>query len=83
MIELKKILNYRTFIMGIACLFIMVFHMDLPLINGMFIKKHLFIGVDIFLFLSGIGIAHSLNRTENIKHFYKRRIKKYYLLHFL
>lgn len=76
MIELKKILNYRTFIMGIACLFIMVFHMDLPLINGMFIKKHLFIGVDIFLFLSGIGIAHSLNRTENIKHFYKRRIKK-------
>ena len=56
MVELKKILNNRTYLMGFACILIMIFHSNLPIINENIIKQHLYIGVDIFLFLSGTKI---------------------------
>ena len=76
MVELKKILKNRSTIMGIACLFIMIFHSNLSNLNGTFIKRYLYIGVDIFLFVSGIGIAQSLNKNPSKKEFYKRRFKR-------
>ena len=76
MVELKRILNNRTYLMGFACILIMVFHSNLPIINDNIIKKHLYIGVDIFLFLSGIGIAQTLSKNKNKKSFYKSRILK-------
>ena len=72
--EIKKILDKRTIVMGISMLMVMIFHSDLPIISESFIYKNLHIGVDCFLFLSGIGIVQSLNKNDNIKEFYKRRI---------
>lgn len=76
MVELKKILNKRTYLMGFACILIMIFHSDLATLNENIVKLHLYIGVDIFLFLSGIGIAQSLNNNKEIKNFYKKRLDK-------
>ena len=53
--------------MGIAMLWIMLFHAyDLSLPNPVldFIKRFGYLGVDIFLFLSGLGLAVSLCRRE-------------------
>lgn len=72
--EIKKILDKRTIVMGISMLMVMIFHSDLPIISKTFIYKNLHIGVDCFLFLSGLGIVQSLNKNDNIKEFYKRRI---------
>ncbi|MDO4996438.1 MAG: acyltransferase [Bacilli bacterium] len=72
--EIKKILDKRTIVMGVSMLMVMIFHSDLPIISSTFIYKNLHIGVDCFLFLSGLGIVQSLNKNDNIKEFYKRRI---------
>lgn len=64
----------RTFIMGIAMLSVVAYHM------GYFPEGYL--GVDIFLFLSGFGIFHSLakkhadNHIESTGSFYLRRLKR-------
>ena len=72
--SLKKILDYRTIVMGISMLMIVIFHSELPILTNTFIYKNLHIGVDCFLFLSGLGIVQSLNKNNNLKEFYKRRI---------
>lgn len=74
--NLKKILDYRTIVMGISMLMIVIFHSDLPKISGSIIYKNLHIGVDCFLFLSGIGIVQSLNKNNNLLEFYKRRVSR-------
>jgi len=76
MVELKKILESKKIIMGIAIIMIMIFHCNLPDLNVNIIKSNLFIGVDIFLFVSGLGIAQSLKKSKSIKQFYKRRFMR-------
>ena len=53
---------------------IMIFHSDIPILYNNLIYQNLHIGVDCFLFLSGLGIAQSLNKNNNKKEFYKKRI---------
>ena len=74
MLKIENILKNRTILMGISMIMIMIFHMNLPIINNNFIKRNLFIGVDMFLFYSGIGIYYSLKKNSNYKTFYKKRI---------
>lgn len=69
--------NYRTPIMGIAMICIMLYHQTWVL-NGFFMEWiHLlgYIGVEIFLFLSGFGLVHSLSKN-NLNQFYRHRIKR-------
>ncbi len=59
--------KYRTEFMGIAMLMVMLFHaydidFGFDILN--YIRKYLFIGVDIFVFLSGLGISFSLSKRE-------------------
>ena len=72
---LKSIIDQdRLFIMGIEMISIMLFHEE-------FLSDYFFesirhfghLGVDVFFFLSGYGIAHSLDRN-NILKFYCNRI---------
>lgn len=66
--------THRSSIMGIAILSIILFHQPftsvIP-INVFHNYGHW--GVEIFLFLSGMGMVNSLRRKDGIGHFYKRR----------
>ena len=57
-IELADISRYRGELMGAAMLFIILFHVQLPRSDMFFgLRRMGNIGVDLFLFLSGIGLC--------------------------
>lgn len=74
----------RNIIYGIAIISIMIFHyVEDCAINGsggVFVKVYgMFvgsIGVEAFLFLSGISLYFSMQKNHNIRRFYKNRIKR-------
>lgn len=68
-----QISEYRESIMGIAMLSIMLFHQYFISIIPFNIFHNIgYWGVDIFLFLSGIGLVNSLKKNK-IKRYYGRR----------
>ena len=74
--ELSLISKYRTQLMGIAIIWIMLFHSHIHPTNIILstIKSMGYGGVDIFMFLSGFGIYYSLFiKKETLKVFYKKR----------
>jgi peptidoglycan/LPS O-acetylase OafA/YrhL len=85
-IQLDFINKYRNVLFGIAALLIVYFHMynlDIlgniefePLANFLFFLKRIGnYGVDIFLFLSGIGLYFSMSKN-GVKTFYRNRFLK-------
>ena len=59
-IELQNISRYRGELMGAAMLFIMLFHVELARSDLFFgLRRMGNIGVDMFLFLSGVGLWFS------------------------
>lgn len=68
--------KYRGFLMGFAILWVMYFHIPLKFATevGWFIHRIGFYGVDIFLFLSGLGVYYSLTKRPNVLRFYKARL---------
>lgn len=83
MYGLELISKYRGAIMGFSALLILYFHEwcklfgNCPIIADIetFWKKVGFCGVDIFLFLSGIGLTFSIKKSS-IPLFYYRRLKR-------
>lgn len=72
----KILSSYRRQIMGIAIIWIMLFHWSelfhsIPLVS--FITKRGMTGVEMFLLVSGIGLFFSMTKNENIKEFYSKR----------
>ena len=78
-IELENISRYRGELMGIAMLFIILFHVSLPR-NDLFfgLRRMGNIGVDMFLFLSGIGLWFSWIKTPSARHFFMKRYLRVY-----
>lgn len=81
---MKTLLSkYRKPLMGLAAIFILVYHtyakflMCIPFLGEAeaFISRILFFGVDIFLLLSGLGMAYSLSERSVAK-FYVNRAKR-------
>lgn len=81
--ELECINKSRVILLGIATLLVTIFHsgslnfqelINIKFISNIlnFIQKTGNYGVDIFLFLSGIGLYHSLSKN-NLKQYYKNR----------
>lgn len=70
--------KYRGFLMGFAILWVMYFHIPLKFATevGWFIHRIGFYGVDIFLFLSGLGVYYSLTKRPNVLRFYGARIAR-------
>lgn len=73
---LYLISKYRKSLMGIAILWIMMFHLPLhpkiPILNDIFNIGYG--GVDIFLFLSGFGLYFSLSKKRiTLSQYYKKR----------
>lgn len=78
-IELANISRYRGELMGAAMLMIILFHVSLPRSDMFFgLRRMGNVGVDIFLFLSGIGLWFSWVKTPSLSHFYKRRLLRIY-----
>ena len=66
--DAKRFSTHRSGLMGVAILLIMLFHFASI--------DYLFIGVDIFLFLSAFGLCFSLEKESSLLSFYKRRFKR-------
>ncbi len=70
----------KQFLMGIAITFVWLYHLRCTCHHlGDPLFKPLFIGVDIFLFLSAYGLCFSYNKNT-LGQFYKNRIKRVYPL---
>ncbi len=71
--------KYRTELLGVAALMIMVFHcqtlIQLPIWFSI-INDHLNSGVEIFLLLSGMGLYYSYSKNNNYSHFLKNRVER-------
>lgn len=76
--------RYRGALMGFAALWIYILH-EWQTISGehlrtlwveTFIKRIGFCGVDIFLFLSGMGVVYSIAKSKNIFAFYGKRLRR-------
>lgn len=83
---MEPILQYRAKLMGIAILAIILCHLS-QLYPVMPWIRFGSIGVEIFFFLSGMGLVFSLRRNGNVLQFYGRRalriLPSYYLVLFL
>lgn len=78
-IELQNISRFRGELMGAAMLFIMLFHVDLARTDIFFgLRRMGNIGVDMFLFLSGVGLWFSWMKHPSFRHFYARRFTRIY-----
>lgn len=81
-IDLNLINKYRKELFGIASCMIVFHHLTVkgsgnPLADiYMFLRLLGAMGVDIFLFLSGIGLVNSYEKKYSIKKFYIRRCKR-------
>lgn len=78
-IELQNISRYRGELMGAAMLFIILFHVALPRTDAFFgLKRCGNVGVDMFLFLSGVGLWFSWTKHPQLKHFFRNRYLRVY-----
>src|SRR5574344_1355419 len=78
-IELANISRYRGELMGAAMLFIILFHVLLPRSDMFFgLRRIGNVGVDMFFYLSGIGLWFSWMKKPSLKHFFKRRFLRVY-----
>lgn len=84
---MKKLLQNglaeRGKMMGVAILMVIFYHLIGATESKVFMPFYLgFMGVDIFLFLSGYGLCHAYSKY-NILTFYKKRFYRIFPLYFL
>lgn len=82
--------EHRGFLMGVAAILIVLFHMeyfteagsDIGIINSVFSSLWQFnVGVEMFLILSGIGLYFSFeNKSTGFKSYYTKRLLNVYLI---
>lgn len=71
--------KHRSAIMGFAILWVMLFHLrvSVDFMPFTMFRKIGYGGVDIFLFLSGLGLYYSCSKENfNIREYYKKRFKR-------
>lgn len=83
--KINDISTYRSELMGVAIVWIMMLHFSFTQIKPLgFVAQYGFAGVEIFLLASGFGLFFSLEKDPNIQSFYRRRLLRifptYYLL---
>lgn len=71
--------KYRTELMGLAIVMVVFHHLTLRSDSGLIGRGYMFLrvtgamGVDIFLFLSGLGLFYSFKKNPDVMSFYKKR----------
>lgn len=66
----------RTLLMGYAILMVIIYHYGCWVYNIFGDFNVGFVGVDIFMFLSGWGLVYSYQNSKNIREFYTKRTKR-------
>lgn len=81
--SIEDISRNRNALMGFAILWVISFHYHLqtPIISK--IASYGYIGVDVFFFLSGLGLYFSMHQQEDTKQFYWKRIKRIFPMFFV
>lgn len=85
--SLSVISRYRSAIFGISILGILLFHFSNDVLKWrrhdvvyklaeFYYNQFGSIGVEIFLFLSGVGLYFSLSKNPDVKSFYERRLRR-------
>lgn len=80
--NMGEISRYRTPLFAIAIILVVFHHLTFKYESGILGQAYSFFrvtgafGVDIFLFLSGLGCHYSFSKNENIIEFYKRRFMR-------
>ena len=65
MVKFEDLSKYRGELMGLAILFVILFHIGMPQSNFFYPLRRLGnIGVDMFLFVSGMGLWFSWTRSR-------------------
>ncbi len=78
-VSLFSISKHRTELMGAAMIFVILFHVGMSPHNFFFPLRRLGnVGVDMFLFLSGIGLWFAWQKKPVLGHFYWRRFVRLY-----
>lgn len=83
-IEINSLSKYRSALMGVAMIIVMLFHVSLPRQHALYgLVRCGNLGVDMFLFLSGIGLWFSWTKNPAINwrstlNFYWRRYVRIY-----
>ena len=78
-IEFSDISRYRGELMGLAMLFVMLFHVAMPKSYAMYgLVRCGNVGVDMFLLLSGIGLWYAWSKRPRVIDFYWRRYIRIY-----
>lgn len=72
----------RAYLMGIAMICVIIYHAFCWVYNPIGYLNVGYCGVDIFLFLSGMGLSYSFEKND-IKTFYKNRFWRIYPLYFI
>ncbi len=76
--KIRVLSENRDFVMGIAILWIMLYHIpvhtELPVLK--FLQDIGYGGVDLFVLLSGFGCYYSLEKDDDILRFFGRRLKR-------
>lgn len=71
--------QYRSQLMGLAILFVVLFHVMVPRTSPFYgLCRMGNIGVDIFLFVSGIGLWFAWEKRPQTSYFLKRRYQRIY-----
>lgn len=78
----NEITNGRTLFMGFAILLVLFFHAFCTIYNPLGNANIGYVGVDIFLFLSGFGLTYSYKKN-NLSSFYKHRLIRLYPLYLI
>ena len=77
--DLSKISRYRGELMGFAIIIVMLFHVSTPRSDMFYgLRRMGNLGVDIFFFLSGIGLWYSWTKRQDWLRFYKNRLLRIY-----
>lgn len=83
--DFKDLSAHRSELMGLSILWIMMLHFTFTQVNPLgFVAQYGFAGVEVFVFVSGFGLYHSLDKDGSLRNFYRKRLLRifptYYLL---
>ncbi len=81
--SLEDLSTYRSELMGWSILWIMMLHFRFITLTPLgFVAQYGFAGVDIFMFVSGLGLYYSLSKSQELIPFYKKRLKRIFPVYY-